>query len=376
MYQIPSLSDLVTRARQAFRAYLPGSDAWVWPNNIGPTAKVIGGAVFEVFGFADYIARQKFAGTADSENLDLHGQEYGLARKPAYAAFGPVVVTALDAIAVAVFRRLDGVEFVANSAGSTTGAGTVTVSVVAAIDGVTTNSEAGTPFEIVSGVTDVNGDAAATAAAGTGGIVGGYDVEADGDDWTTDLSTFRGRILFRKRNPLQGGAPSDYVQWAGEVSGVTRVFVERRWAGVGTVRVFPLMDDIYADGIASSGDIARVADYIDTKAPAGALVTVAAPTALPINITITGLTPNTAVTQEAVLAELRAAFRRLSRVAGADTPNGAMPYLATPYSFPRGWIWQAVGNAGGVISDAVTVPSADVTLAAGQFPTLGDVTFA
>lgn len=378
MFKIPTLPDLVTRARQAFRAYLPGSDAWLWPNNIGPSAKVIGGSMFEVFEFADYIARQKFAGTADGENLDLHGQEFGLGRKPAQPARGVASIAAADAITVlpgAIFRRLDGVQYSATVGGVLPSAGTLNLDAVALVDGAASNALAGTPLEIVSGLTDVHGDALPTAVVGSAGIVGGLEIEQDGPDWTTDLGTFRGRILFRKRYPPHGGAPADYVAWAASVSGVTRVFVERRWSGAGTVRVFPLMDDLYVDGIAAPGDIARVAEYIETVAPAGAIVTVQAPIAVPVGITISGLTPNTVATQESVLAEERAMFRRLSRVAGSDTPHGGMPFLATPFSFPRGWIWQAVGNAGGVISDAVTVPAADIALSPGQIPTLGATTF-
>ena len=67
MFQIPSLNDLLGRARASFRAALPGSDAWLWPNNVNPTAKVVAGATSELFGFADYVQRQKFALTADGE---------------------------------------------------------------------------------------------------------------------------------------------------------------------------------------------------------------------------------------------------------------------------------------------------------------------
>ena len=61
MFAIPSLDSLVTRARNGFRAYLPGSDAWLWPNNLYATAKLVGGMMSELFGFADDIAEQKFA---------------------------------------------------------------------------------------------------------------------------------------------------------------------------------------------------------------------------------------------------------------------------------------------------------------------------
>jgi uncharacterized phage protein gp47/JayE len=373
MFAIPSLKDLVERARARFEANLPGSDAHIWPNNLNPTAKVIGGMTHEVFGFADYIQRQKFALTADSENLDLHGAELGLARRPAAPARGVVTVTADDAVTIAVgavFSRSDGIDYLATAGGALTGAGTIDVDVVASTDGQATVAIAGTALEIASGVV-TNGTAA--AAVGSAGIVNGVDVEDD--------ETFRARILFRKRNPPMGGSAADYVQWAGEVSGVSfdgnrpTVFVERLWAGPGTVRVFPLMFDLYADGIPQAADVTRVSDYLAAVQPAGAVVTVAAPIAKPIAITIDGLSPDRTDVRLAIAAELRDAFRRLGRVAGVDRNIDGMPFLAYPTSFSRSWIWQAVANASGEQRHTIVAPDADVALDAGEYPTLGTITF-
>jgi uncharacterized phage protein gp47/JayE len=368
MFAIPSLPDLVTRARKAFRTNLPGSDSFIWPNNINPTAKVLGGLVHEVFGFADYVQKQKFALTADSENLDLHGEEFGLARTPAGPAQGPIDFVApvgpLTILDGALVQRSDGIQYRVVSGGTLPGAGTLTVTAIATTDGATTSAISDTPLEILTGL---SGDDTTTCNVNAAGILGGTDVEDD--------DSFRERILFRKRNPPHGGAPADYVLWAREVSGVTRVFVERRFAGVGTVRVFPLFDDLYPDGIAPGAVIANVQDHIDGVAPAGATVTVAAPVAVPINVTISGLVPNTTAVQQAVTLELRDAFRRLSRVAGIDRVIGGLDYLAYPTSFSRSWIWQAVANASGEQRHAITLPSGDITLAPGQIATLGTITF-
>jgi uncharacterized phage protein gp47/JayE len=368
MFSIPSLKDSVERARQAFRTNLPGSDAWLFPNNINPTAKVFGGIEHLIFGFADYIQKQKFALTADSENLDLHGEEFGQARRPAAPWRGFVRVTASAAIAFDVsarFRRGDGIEYVAVTGGALLGAGVLDLDVIATTDGADTTPIAGTALDIVSGA---SGDDTATAAISPlQASALGVDVEDD--------ETFRARILFRKRNPINGGAPADYVTWASEVSGVTRVFVERLWAGGGTVRVFVLMDDLYVDGIPGAADVQRVADHLQALQPASAIVTVAAPVAVPVDIVISGLQPNTTTVQEAVLAELRAAFNRLSRVAGTDQGFVSMPYLASPFSFSRSWIWQAVANASGEERHTIIGPAADVALTVAQFPTLGNVTF-
>ncbi len=375
MFAIPSLRDSVERARARFRANLPGSDAWIWPNNINPTAKVIGGMTHEVFGFADDIQRQKFALTADGENLDLHGAEVNITRKPAAPARGFVTITADAAIALdttALFQRSDGIQFRALAGGGLPGAGTIDVEVIATVSGKVTTTIGGTDLAIVSGVT---GDDTATAVVAADGIAGGDDDEIDGEPFTDDLGTYRGRILFRKRNPPHGGAPADYVLWASEMTGVTRVFVERRYAGTGTVRVFVMMDDLYAGGIPSAAAIAAIQDHIDAMAPAGAAVLVSAPIAVPVDVEIAGLVPMTIDTEEVVRAELRDAFRRTSRVAGIDRPIAGMPYLAYPTSFSRSWISQAIANATGEQRHILNLPAGDIAQNPAEIPVLGNVAF-
>jgi uncharacterized phage protein gp47/JayE len=381
-FSIPSLAACVEKTRQAFRAYLPGTDAWLWPNNIGPSAKVIGGSAWELFNRMDDVQRAKFALTAVGSDLDDHGAEIGLARKLASAASGNVVVTAPDAMAIAAgaqLQRLDGTAFTASTGGSIGAAGTFNVAVVAVNAAAAGNTQAGTALTIVSGASG-SGAAAATAAVDANGLTNGLDVEADGAPYTSDLSTYRGRILFRKRNPFQGGAPADYVSWAGMVPGVTRTFVERLYNGAGTIRVFPMFDALFSGGIADAGHIATVANLIAQYAPGDAQVTVVAPTAQPIAVTVQGLTPNTTAQQNAVRAELLDTFQRLGRVAGADAATAgmltAMPFLAVPTSFAALWAAQAVANSAGDQRAVIIAPTADVAIATGGVPTLGALTFA
>jgi uncharacterized phage protein gp47/JayE len=94
-----------------------------------------------------------------------------------------------------------------------------------------------------------------------------------------------------------------------------------------------------------------------------------------VDITISGLDPNTTTEKEAVRSSLREAFNRLSRVAGSDTPNGGMPFLATPTSFSRSWIWQSIANTTGEERHIVDIPEEDVSLTTGQIAVLGNVTF-
>lgn len=367
MYSIPSLADLLQRARQAFRTYLPGSDAWSWPNNIYASAKVVAGMAFEVFGFASYISKMIFVSTApDIETLKLHGNEFNIPQLPSAPAGGNVTFVSTDAITVATsatIQRADGVAYLVTAGGVLATAGTLQVPVTAAADGALSNSEAGTPLTALSGVT---GPGDFTISVGAGDITQGADVEGP--------ESYRQRILFRKRNPPQGGAPSDYVIWAKQISGVSRVFVERLWAGSGTVRVFIFMDGLYPNGIPDATAIERAQEYIESVAPSSAAITVAAGSPVTIDVTVANLAPNTTDTQEAILNELRAAFLRLGRVAGSNAPRSSMPFLATPAGFPLAWIYQAISNAAGVAS--FDLPSnSDTSLFPGQTAVLGNVTF-
>lgn len=366
MFQIPSLEDLLARARAAFRTYLPGSDAWSWPNNIYPSAKVMAGGNFEVMGFASYISRMIFASTApDLETLQLHGTEFGLPLLPAAPAHGKVTFTSTTAITVATgaqLQRADGTTYLVTAGSALSIAGTLILPVTCSANGAIANAEEGMPLTVISGLTGT-----ATAAVGPGDIALGADVE--------DKESYRQRILFRKRNPPHGGAASDYVIWGRQAPGVTRVFVERLYAGAGTVRVFVFMDGGFPNGIPDNAAVAAVRDYLETVQPASAVVFVAAPVAHPINISIDNLTPDTVVVRNAIADELRAAFLRLGRVAGQDTPHGGMPFLATPATFSLSWVYQAIANAAGVESFDLLAPTTDTVLQVGETATLGTITF-
>ena len=371
-FAIPDAAACLQRARAAFRSYLPGTDAWLPVNNIGPTAKVLGGSSSEIYERLDYVGRQAFVLYAESVYLERHGADYGITRRPAAPAAGNLLLTATDVLAVAngaQFVRSDGVVVAAAAAATLSAAGVLTVPVIASTAANATNAQPGTPFTVLSGVTGP-GVSATTVAADASGLSGGLDVEADGPPKSADLGTLRGRILFRKRNPPQGGCPADYVQWASSVPGVTRVFVERLYNGPGSVRVFPIFDTLFAatGGVADAAHIALVRNAIAAVQPAAALVTVTAPTPQIIPISASGVTPYTTPVANAIVAELADTFQRLGQVAGGDTAVPGLPFLATPYTFSALWVDQAIANAAGNKRAVVTAPTADVVIAPGSLP--------
>jgi uncharacterized phage protein gp47/JayE len=363
---IPTLPELIARARAGFRAELPGSDAWIWPNNVTPTAKVVAGAIHEVFGKLAWGMEQLFASTATSEAwLVRHAEDMGLSRRPAAAAGGTarlITVGPVSVLAGAIFERSDGRRFRALAGGATLGAATLDIPVVAVADGLAGSSLAGTALTALSGVTG-----SASAEVGPDGLAGGADVE--------DLEALRARILFRKRFPPRGGAPADYVTWASSVPGVTRVYVEPRWAGRGTVRVFPLFDDRRPNGIPRPEDLDPVRLALAAEVPAGCEVEVAAAWPFPIDIRVAGLSPDTGVVRAAVEAELADTFRRLARVSGGAETLSGQPFLATPQIWSRSWAWQAVANATGEERHSLTAPGTDLVVPTGAVPVLGSLYF-
>lgn len=368
-FAIPALDALYRRVMGDFRSYA-NLDASLPTNNVRPVAKVLAGVAQMILGHLDAVANARFVRTSDEEWLAEHAYQFGVPRLPAARASGAVAVVSTGDIVVpagTLFTRGDGLQYASTAAGSLAAAGTLQIAVVAQSSGPVANLEAGASLAIGGGVSG-SGAASATASVAGAGVAYGADVE-DVEDW-------RARILFRLRNPPHGGAPSDYVGWAKATPGVTRVYVERLYRGPGTVRVFPIFDDLFwsSGGVATSPYVIAVAEQIAALAPATALVTVSAPAPYPISVVATGVAPFTAAVREAIVAELRDAILRLGRVSGDDTPHAAMDFLATPLVFSRSWIWQAVANAVGEERHALVSPAADVVIPAGSMPVLGSVT--
>lgn len=357
-FDVPTVQALVSRTAAAFRANLKGSDAALWPNNVSVSARVIAGAVWEPFSFLSYISRQMFAHTAEGSWLERHAYDYGMARLPASYARGSVDLSGTTGTLVPsglLLQRADGVRYVTTSGGTVSG-GLLTVSVLCDLAGKTGNAAAGVRMTLTGAVSGLALDHEVSAT----GIGGGADTESD--------ESLRARVLFRKRMPPRGGAVHDYVAWGREINGVTGVFVDpvTLTNGRSSVGVWFLMDSTYPNGLPQAADVDIVTAYIDSVRPAGARVDVAAPAATPINITITGLSPDTAAVRSAAYAELVDLFQRERRVSTS----------ASPVTVYRSKIWEAVSAATGEDHHTITAPAIDTALSVGVVPILGTVTFA
>jgi uncharacterized phage protein gp47/JayE len=304
----------------------------------------------------EFIHAQAFVSTATGFYLDWHGiQAGGLSRNPAMFATGLVRA---DAVLGAVIEdgwqlaRSDGALYIV--VGTTTAVTTpVTLAVRAVTAGPLSNTDGGAPLTAVVGIAGVT-----NFVVGTDGIIGGKDPESD--------DSFRQRILFHKQNPPHGGSPAEYVEWGQTKYGVTRVFVQRATPAPGSVTIYFMMDSV-GTGIPFAADVDEMQAILDTLAPADAHVIVAAPVAEAINVTITGLVPDTPQLRDAVTSELKAQFLRRAEPAS----------VTTPFIFARAWLDEAVSKAAGWQRSTITVPTGDVSIATpGHIAVLGTITFA
>jgi len=357
-FQIPTLKELVTRTQRAFRANLKGSDAALWPNNVAVSAKVMAGAVFEAFSFLDYIAKQINKHTAEGVWLERHAFDYGLTRLPATYAEGAVVITGDAGVSVPAgieLQRADGYRYETTSAGTISGEGEVTVTVRALEPGKSGNAPPGVSLSMTTLRDRLNPEAIVAES----GIGGGADVESD--------ESLRERLLFRLRFPPHGGAVHDYVAWAREINGVTRVFVDPVTAENGrtSVGVWFLMDDLYENGIPQVADVARVKAFIETVRPAGAIVEVNAPSTVKVDVTISDLSANTVATQNAINAALADLFRYDVRVSTATDP----------FTLYRSKLIEVISSAAGEEHHTLVAPANDIAFATGQIPILGSISY-
>lgn len=366
-WQTPAIGTLVTDTVRAFNAHLPGADASLVRNNLRPTAKVIAGGLFDLHRFAAWAAAQRFVLTCDADQLDRHGAEMKppVPRKPAAAARGFVDMTGDPGATIAtgaLLTRSDGVAYLVE-AGAVLGAGgSAAIPVRAQIAGAAGAAAAATTLAASAGLT---GTASfAVAAAGLGGAA---DREDDG--------AYRARLLFAKAYPDHAGAPADWVRYAMAVPGVTRVFIDPLGHGRGTVVVYPFFDTTRAHGIGLESDRQAVLSALLIAGPGAAQPVVSLPQPVPVDVSYGGLDPATPEVRMAVAAELATMFYVNSRVCGYAQPHPSMPFLATPTSFSRSWLWQAAANASGEQRHTLLSPVSDIPLSPGQTAVLGAVAF-
>ena len=307
----PTLRELVTRIRGDLEVALPGEGAKVRRSLLYVLGGVLGGALYDVYGHLERLSKNIVIDRIeDPEVLRRIAAVWGIIADAGTQAAGTATLSGTPTTSVAagtVIERASGWQYTTDALATIGGGGTVSVAITSVDPGVGGNVEDATEtLTIATPISGVSSTVALSVAPS-----GGIDPE--------NATSLQARLVERIRSTPQGGAAVDYVAWAKAAPGVSadvaRVWVDPGFSAEGEVLVYFALDGTGSAVIPSSGDVAAVQAYIDEedttghaiRRPVTALVTVYAPTADPIALTI-GLSPNSATTRALVTAELETMF--------------------------------------------------------------------
>ena len=344
-YEIPTLPALIQRTEADFERDAPDAlrrgDAKV-------AARALSGTAFELYGYQAYIARQSNPATCDEAML-LRWAEWRLedGRTPAVAAKGLAAVTGSSGALVdagQLYQLPDGRRYKVTAA-VTLVDGAATLALEAEDVGALGNVAAGT-LTAVTPVLGVN----AGALIGAEGLVGGAEQES--------IEALRARVQAAFKNPSKVGNGDDFVEWALEVPGVTRAWALPRWMGPGTFGL-TFVRDGDLDLIPTPAQVAEVQAYLDKKRPVTAEVYALAPAPRVINFSIRLVPDSTA---------LRAA---VTQALGGLIVDEGGPSQTLKISRLRA----AISNTPGETDHTLSVPAADVLMAAHEVAVPGVMTW-
>ena len=348
-FERPSLREILTRVAADVESRLTKQQ--IRRSNAKVYERVLAGASHEIHAHIDWLQKQLFFQTAETDFLDRWASVFGIYRTPATSAAGTAQLTfSADPVDVpqgTVLQSDAGNQYQTTDSPSPSGV----VAVEALLAGADGNLVNGDTLQFVSPVAGV--DSAATSL----GISGGTDAETDEE--------LRTRLLERARQTPCGGAAHDYVAWAKDgpgvatARGVAGTGSARVCAAPGPVRVYLVCHDL-PDIIPTAEKIAEVQAKLDYERPVTAITTALAPATQAVNIRISSLTPSTTAVRSAVEKALADLFI-------SEAEPGGLMYLSH--------IRAAISNAAGEIDSTVVSPSANIQAPTNTLLTLGTITW-
>ncbi len=373
-YSRPPLSTLKTQAAQDIQAQLPGTDPLLRFNNLGILGRMLAGLINLVYGYLDWIARMAVPWTALNEYLIGWGSLKNVNLKAATQAAGIFTIaqsqTGVTVYAGTPVSRGDNFEYLSTADATVDGGGNVAIPVKAVNPGALGNADPGVVLTLGTLVAGVQSSGPVTTR-----IAGGTDDET--------MPAYQGRVLQAYRQPPQGGAYADYIEWAEQVPGVTRAWCNPNGMGAGTVVVLIMLDvvntgsggfPVGTNGVAAAdpraaaatGDQLTVANYIygdntTERQPVTALVYVVAPTPQVVNFTI----DHSATWSAGLKASVTAAINEVFLTFG--TPGGVIDLSD---------IEEAIAAIPGTEGFVIAAPTDNITLATGALPVIGVITWA
>jgi uncharacterized phage protein gp47/JayE len=379
-FSLPALPDLRTGFRANFAARLAGFDVALRRTVAGVVADGQAGGIFAGFRGLFWLSRQLFIDSAETAYLERRLADYGLARIAGLPASGNLVFSGTPNTPIPAGTTLvppgsltdsngAALQFTTIAAGAIGTGNTVSLAVAASGPGAVGNLAVGTPLTLVNAIAGVLPQASVDSA----GLAGGADSETD--------ASFRARGLARIRTPPQGGAGSDFWQWARNSGLPTRAWVYPANRGAGSCDV-TFTIDTRTNPIPLTADLATVQSAIAASSPVIGDYQVFAPMADALAITIHGMVPNTAANQATVTAALVALAASVPP-GGAAYGDGVTQKLQTGALFPTqvpgtlylSMIHAAIESAATLQSYDLVAPATDVTFASFHLPAAPTVAF-
>lgn len=375
-----TLSELREENRQFMQAELESVGALLRFGNLKVLADMDAGMAHLHYAYLDYIARQSTPFTSTDEWLAGWMALKQIYRKAATAARSPAAtVTGTPGKTLskgAVLNRDDGYQYTTDSAITINTAGSATVAVTAVLPDITDdvtgggasgNADAGTILTLDANAPGIDSSVTLIEPA-----TGGANIESEED--------FRLRGLLAYQNPPQGGSDTDYKSWALSVSGITRAWIRRRGMGPGTVVIYIMCDGddktnhgfpVGTDGVSqleewgavkATGDQGRVADYMYPLAPVTSLNYVCSPIRREVNFDIVGIQS----ADSTVVQAIKDAINDLFFDEGNPDGTGKI-YLSD--------LNRVISSVSGTTGYSLEQPAANIVLAIGELPVLGEVIF-
>lgn len=223
MYQIPTLEDVRREILRDIQSLEPTADTKV-DSDYYVRASALASCAVGLYAHQNWIVRQYFPDTADSEYLEMHAKLRNIYRKNAtYASgslkvFGTVGSTIQEGLQVKFGERF----YVTKSSDVIGDDSSATVRVIAMATGVSSNVKSESKAQLTAAPAGVSSDCLLF-------VTGGTEVESD--------AALLARLLERIRRPPSGGNKNDFRQWAESIDGVTSAFIYPLRRGEGTVDI-------------------------------------------------------------------------------------------------------------------------------------------
>jgi uncharacterized phage protein gp47/JayE len=323
--------------------------------------------------FLQQMLLMSFTETATDDFLDARGQEKGLTRNA--ATYAQVSATMTDSSGAPALVEV-GDRF--SSVGAEAYIYDVTDTDDQGIVKLTCETAGTEPNHYVGTLLPVTAQDQFGAAAITDVTVPARDAEADDD--------FRARILATSNSVAYGGNVADYQRMIVSLGTVGAVQIYPTWAGGGTVKLVIIDNDFEMPSADLVTETQQAIDPTDAHAggyglaPIGHTVTVVAPTARTIPVTLTldvDATTDMATATAAAKVAIATYFDKTRRKWGT-LANGSREYALSVY---RSQIMGAVLGVAGVVNVTdITLEGKDAdvqlvyTRSKSELPVLGEVT--